>query len=105
MHHELDDTFFALADSTRRAIVARLGEGRATVGELGTGFDLSQQAISKHVGILVRAGLVTQERVGRTRVCSLQPRRLADARAWIGSCRAQWAGRLSRLDTHLRRKR
>jgi len=81
----LDTTFAALADPTRRAIVARLLEGDLTVGALAEPFDLSLAAISKHLGILARAGLVTQRREGRAKYCRLEIASLRPAVIWMES--------------------
>jgi len=81
----LDATFSALADPTRRAIVARLLDGDMTVGALAEPFDLSLAAISKHLGILARAGLVTQRREGRAKYCRLEIASLRPAVIWMES--------------------
>jgi DNA-binding transcriptional ArsR family regulator len=100
---ELSATFAALADPTRRAIVARLADGDATVTELARPFALTQQAISKHLQVLERAGLITRTRAAQRRPCSLQPERLESAASWIDQNRALWADRYDRLDAHLAR--
>jgi DNA-binding transcriptional ArsR family regulator len=79
----LDGVFAALADPTRRAILQRLGQGSATISELAEPFGMSLTGARKHVGVLERAGLVSTEKVGRERRCSLGPRRLDDAGTWI----------------------
>ena len=98
---DLSLTFAALADPTRRAILARLAEGEATVNDLVTPFDLSQQAISKHLQVLERAHLISRRNSGRTRPCRLEPERLDDAVAWIERHRRLWNERFDRLDQHL----
>ena len=79
----VDRTFAALADPTRRAVVERLGLGSATISELAEPFGISLTGMKKHVQILEAAGLVTTEKVGRTRRCSLAPRPLAHVEAWM----------------------
>jgi DNA-binding transcriptional ArsR family regulator len=79
----VDRTFAALADPTRRAVVERLGSGGATISELAEPFGISLTGMKKHVQILEDAGLVTTEKVGRTRRCSLAPRPLAPVEAWM----------------------
>ena len=99
---DLSLTFAALADPTRRSILARLAEGEATVNELLAPFSMSQQAISKHVKVLERAGLVSRRRAAQSRPCRLEPERLDVAAAWIDRHRQIWDDRLDRLDEHLR---
>lgn len=103
-HHdddELSRTFAALADRTRRGILARLAEGDATVNDLVAPFDLSQQAISKHLRVLEQAGLVSRTRLAQTRPCHLEPEPLTRAISWIERHRQIWDDRLDRLDAHL----
>lgn len=97
----LDDTFFALADPTRRAILARLAEGEATVNELAAPFDMSQPAISKHLKVLERAGLVSVALDGTRRPRRLEPAPLAAATEWIEHYRATWEQNFQRLDALL----
>ncbi len=97
----LDRTFAALADPTRRQIIAALAGGKRTVGELAAPFDMSLVAVSKHVTVLERAGLVTRTRVGRTRVCGLTAAPLADAASWLDAYRGFWTGRLDALEHYL----
>lgn len=97
----LDATFAALADPTRRAIVARLAAGEATVTELAAPFDISQPAISKHVKVLERAGLVTRGRDAQRRPCRLQAAPLRDATAWLANYRDYWGESYQRLDALL----
>jgi DNA-binding transcriptional ArsR family regulator len=98
----LDATFTALADPTRRAILARLAKGEATVTQLAAPFDMSLPAISKHLKVLQRAGLVEQGRQAQWRPCSLKPEPLRDASEWIGQYRRHWEESLERLDSYLR---
>jgi DNA-binding transcriptional ArsR family regulator len=94
----LDATFAALADPTRRAIVARLARGEATVNELAEPFARSQPAISKHLKVLERAGLVAVGRDGQRRPRRLVPEPLADANEWIERHREAWESSFRRLD-------
>ena len=98
----LSTTFAALADPTRRAILARLAGGEATVTELAAPFDMSLPAISKHLKVLQRAGLIEQGRQAQWRPCRLKAERLRDASDWIGQYRRHWEESLERLDTYLR---
>jgi DNA-binding transcriptional ArsR family regulator len=98
---ELTATFAALADPTRRAIVARLAGGEATVTQLAEPFALTQQAISKHLKVLEQAGLITRGRVAQSRPCRLAPERMDAAAEWIGRHRRAWAARYDRLDQYL----
>ena len=98
----LSATFAALADPTRRAILARLAKGEATVTQLAAPFDMSLPAISKHLKVLQRAGLVEQGRQAQWRPCSLKPEPLRDASEWIGQYRRHWEESLERLDSYLR---
>ncbi|GHH79212.1 ArsR/SmtB family transcription factor [Promicromonospora soli] len=97
----LDATFAALADPTRRAIVARLAAGDATVTELAAPFNISQPAISKHVKVLERAGLVTRSRQAQRRPCRLQAGPLRDVTAWLANYRDYWGESYQRLDALL----
>jgi len=99
---QLDRTFAALADPTRRAMLARLSKGEATVTELAAPFELSLPAISKHLKVLQRAGLIEQGRQAQWRPCTLKPERLRDASEWIGQYRRHWEDSLERLDDYLR---
>ncbi len=98
----LSATFAALADPTRRAILARLAKGEATVTELAAPFDLSLPAISKHLKVLQRAGLIEQGRQAQWRPCRLRPERLRDVADWIGQYRRHWEESFERLDAYLR---
>lgn len=97
----LDITFAALADPTRRAILARLASGDATVTELAAPFAMSQPAISKHLKVLERAGLVTRGRDAQRRPCRLEARPLKVATDWLESYRSYWAESYQRLDSLL----
>src|SRR5918995_4838943 len=99
---ELSATFAALADPTRRAILARLAEGEATVTELAAPFDLSLPAISKHLKVLRRAGLIEQGRHAQWRPCRLTPEPLQDVADWVGQYRRHWEESFERLDAYLR---
>jgi DNA-binding transcriptional ArsR family regulator len=93
-HARLDAVFGALADPTRRAMIARLTRGEATVGELGAPFALSPPAVTKHLNVLEGAGLILRRKVGRERHCTLAPERLDEAEAWIGEMRRFWDAQL-----------
>jgi DNA-binding transcriptional ArsR family regulator len=95
---KLSVTFAALADPTRRAILARLSQGEASVTELAKPFDLSLPGISKHLKVLQRAGLVTQSRQAQWRPCRLEPARLKEASEWVGEYRRFWDESFQRLD-------
>ncbi|MBL8094112.1 MAG: winged helix-turn-helix transcriptional regulator [Anaerolineales bacterium] len=97
----LDLTFAALSDPTRRAILARLAAGEATVMDLTRRFALSQPAISKHLKVLERAGLISRGRDAQRRPCRLEARRLAEANAWLEGYRRHWEGTYQRLDALL----
>jgi DNA-binding transcriptional ArsR family regulator len=99
--HSLDATFAALADPTRRAILARLASGEASVTALAEPFDMSLPAVSKHLRVLERAGLIARARVAQQRPCRLDPAPLEEVAAWLERYRAIWDGRLDRLDTYL----
>jgi DNA-binding transcriptional ArsR family regulator len=98
---QLDATFSALADPTRRAIVARLARGEATVMELAQPFDMSQPAISKHIKVLENAGLISRGRDAQRRPCRLEPQLLADASGWLDHYRETWERTFQRLDALL----
>jgi DNA-binding transcriptional ArsR family regulator len=99
---QLDVTFAALADSTRRAIVARLATGDATVNELAAPFDLTLPGISKHLKVLERSGLISRTRHAQFRPCHLETAALDAAVGWIETNRRVWAERFDKLDEHLR---
>jgi DNA-binding transcriptional ArsR family regulator len=94
----LDRTFAALADTTRRDILARLGEGPATVSELAGPAEITVTGMAKHIKVLEDAGLVVTEKVGRTRQCRLGTERLDDAMAWISFYQRLWERRLDGLE-------
>jgi DNA-binding transcriptional ArsR family regulator len=98
----LSQTFSALADPTRRAILARLAQGDATVMELAKPFDMSLPGVSKHLKVLQNAGLVVQGRDAQWRPCRLEPERLRDVAGWVEQYRRLWEERLDRLDDYLR---
>src|SRR3989441_12374853 len=97
----LDATFAALADPTRRATLARLASGQASVTELAAPFAISQPAISKHLKVLERAGLISRGRDAQRRPRRLEPKRLADATGWLERYREIWKGNYARLDAVL----
>lgn len=97
----LSATFQALADPTRRAILARLAEGAMTVSEIGAPFDMSLPAVSKHLRVLERAGLVRRGREAQWRPCALDAAPLRDAADWIGQYREFWNNNFDRLDAYL----
>jgi DNA-binding transcriptional ArsR family regulator len=101
---DLDLTFGALADPIRRAILARLAGGEVTVGELARPFDVSRPAISKHLRVLERAGLVRRARDGRVSRCELDPGPMRDAAEWVEGYRKYWENRLDSLARYLERQ-
>jgi DNA-binding transcriptional ArsR family regulator len=98
----LSTTFAALADPTRRAILARLSTGEASVTELAEPFEMSMPAISKHLKVLERAGLVARSREAQWRPCRLEAAPLKDVAAWVENYRRVWEQRFDRLDGYLR---
>jgi DNA-binding transcriptional ArsR family regulator len=101
--HDLDALFTALSDPTRRDIVARLSTGDATVKELAEPYAMSLQAVSQHIRVLERCGLISQGRHRQTRPCRLEPEALGVALSWIEESRRTWSERMDRLETHLAR--
>ena len=101
MADELTEVFSALADPTRRAILERLAGGDATVNQLAEPFAMTQQAVSRHVQVLERAGLISRMRVAQSRPCVLDVDRLDDAVGWIERHRQLWSERHDRLAAHL----
>ncbi len=97
----LSDTFAALANSTRRAILARLAEGEANVNELADPFDLSLPAVSKHLKVLERAGLIRRGRRAQYRPCSIDAAPLQEISAWTDQYRPVWEARFDRLDDYI----
>jgi DNA-binding transcriptional ArsR family regulator len=100
---QLSTTFAALADPTRRAMLARLAEGEATVGELAEPFPITLQAVSKHLKVLERAGLVARDRRAQLRPSRLQGEALKEAADWLAAYRGFWEGSFDRLEEHLQR--
>jgi DNA-binding transcriptional ArsR family regulator len=98
----LDEALQALADPTRRAILARLADGETRVTDLAAPFAMSLNAVSKHIRVLERGGLVRRRRVGREHFLSVEPYGLEEAARWIESQRNLWAWRLGRLDDALK---
>ena len=98
----LSETFAALANSTRRAILARLAEGEATVNELAEPFEMTLPAISKHIKVLQRAGLVLRGQRAQFRPCALDAARLEEVSTWAEQYRPVWEGRFDRMDDYLR---
>jgi DNA-binding transcriptional ArsR family regulator len=94
----LDASFAALSDATRRGVLERLGRADASITDLAENFHMTLTGMRKHVGVLEQAGLVTTEKVGRVRTCTLGPRRLEEATAWIERYRRLWASRFDELD-------
>lgn len=99
----LSRTFAALADPTRRSILARLADGEATVNELAEPYELSLPAISKHLKVLQTAGLISKRREAQTRPCTLNPAPLQDAEAWLQQYRRFFEASFDRLEDQLRR--
>jgi DNA-binding transcriptional ArsR family regulator len=99
----LDAAYSALADPTRRAILARLALGEATVGEIADPFPISGPAISRHLKVLEEAALIARTRRGQQLVCRLNPQGLKSAQEWLDHYRAFWTGAFDRLDAHLKK--
>ena len=97
----LDETFAALANSTRRGILARLADGAATVNELAEPFELTLPAISKHIKVLERAGLVVRGQQAQYRPCALDAAPLAEVSSWAEQYRPVWEARFDQLDDYL----
>ncbi|HXZ79166.1 MAG TPA: metalloregulator ArsR/SmtB family transcription factor [Terriglobales bacterium] len=102
MHDQLSSTFAALADPTRRAILARLALGETSVTELAKPFEMSMPAVSKHLKVLERAGLIARAREAQWRPCRLEAGPLKEAASWIEEYRRFWEQSLDRLDAYLR---
>lgn len=98
----LDETFAALANPTRRAILARLAEGEASVNELATPFDMSLPAISRHIKVLEHAGLITRGRRAQFRPCAIDATPLAEVADWTAQYRHIWDERFDRMDAYVR---
>lgn len=103
MNDPLSTTFAALADPTRRAILERLAHGDATVGELAEPFRMTMPAISKHLSVLERAGLITKSRDGQRRNCRITATPLKNATSWLNEYRRHWEANLESLDAYLTR--
>lgn len=101
-HDQLSATFFALADPTRRAILARLATGEATVSELAAPFEMTFAAVSKHIRVLEQAGLVTRGRTAQWRPCRLEAAPLRDVAGWLTDYRRFWDESVDRLEDYLR---
>lgn len=97
----LDQVFGALADPTRRAILARLGRGEASVGELARPFAMALPSLMKHLRVLEAGGLVASRKRGRVRTCALTPATLTHAEGWLAEQRAVWESRLDRLEAYV----
>ena len=97
----LDNTFAALADPTRRAILTRLAGGEASVNELADPFEMSLPGVSKHIKVLERAGLISRSRVAQSRPCKLEAAPLREAADWVGCYRRLWEESFDRLDDYL----
>lgn len=100
---QLTATFSALADPTRRALLARLARGEASVNELAAPFDMSLPAISKHLKVLEKAGLISRGREAQWRPCRLEPGPLKDLQGWLDNYRQFWDQSFDRLDLYLRK--
>jgi len=98
----LSETFAALANATRRAILARLARGEATVNELAEPFEMTLPAISKHIKVLERAGLVVRGHRAQYRPCTLEPTPLEAVSTWAEQCRSVWEARFDRMDDYIR---
>ncbi len=95
---QLDATFAALSDATRRGVLERLGRADASITELAGTFQMTLTGMKKHIGVLEQTGLVTTEKSGRVRTCRLGPRRLEEEAAWLESHRQVWQARFDELD-------
>lgn len=100
---QLDQVFGALADPTRRAIVARLVEGEASVGELARPFAMALPSLMKHIRVLEAGGLVESRKSGRVRTCRLKPAAMTHAEHWLVEQRAIWEARLDRLEAYVKK--
>lgn len=95
---QLDASFAALSDVTRRGILEQLGRGDASISDLASTFDMTLTGMKKHVGVLEQAGLVATQKIGRVRTCRLGPRQLEQETAWLERYRQLWAARFDALD-------
>ena len=98
LQNHLDASFAALADSTRRGVLEQLGRSEASITDLAAKFELTLTGMKKHVAVLERAGLVSTEKIGRTRTCRIGTRRLEEVAAWIERYHRLWDARFSELD-------
>lgn len=98
----LDRVFHSLADPSRRAIVARLVAGPATVSELAAPLEMALPSVLQHLKVLEDSGLIRSEKAGRVRTCRIEPGRLSEAETWLKEQRALWEGRLDRLEAYLK---
>lgn len=98
---QLDTIFSALADPTRRAIIARLAQGEASVSELAEPFDMALPSLMKHIRVLETDGLISSEKHGRVRTCQLKPGAMTAAETWLAAQRAVWEARLDRLEAYV----
>ena len=101
LHARLDDTFHALADPTRRAVLANLARGPASVSDLAQPFDMALPTFLQHLRVLENSGLIRSKKTGRVRTCELKPKPLADAERWMAEQLAMWTKRLDQLDDFL----
>lgn len=101
MNNQLDRSFLALGDATRRAMVERLAAGPASVSELAAPLSMSLPAVMGHLKVLEAAGLVTSSKQGRIRTCRIDPARLSEVEQWVGARRAMWTASLDRLEAFL----
>ena len=98
----LDQVFGALADPTRRAVLKRLGQGDASIGELAQPFDMALPSLMKHVRVLEAVGLVESHKSGRVRTCRLKPAAMTGAEHWLTEQRAVWESRLDQLEAYVK---
>ena len=101
LHARLDETFHALADPTRRAVLAKLSRGPASVSDLAEPFDMALPTFLQHLKVLEQSGLIRSRKSGRVRTCELKPKPLADAERWMADQLAMWTRRLDQLDSFL----
>lgn len=102
--YSLDTIFQALADPTRRAVLARLGRGPASIGELAAPFDMALPSFLKHIKVLETAGLMVSTKQGRVRTCAVEPERLAAVQTWLDEQKSIWTGRTDRLEQFVSEK-
>jgi DNA-binding transcriptional ArsR family regulator len=102
MLNQLDQTFQALADPTRRAIVERLARGPASVSDLARPLAMSLPAVLQHLAVLETSRVIISEKIGRVRTCRIEPAALSLAQGWINARRSEWEERLDRLETYLK---